>query len=60
MNKFGVYHLDREWAKSLGDPLLDTIEAPSKSIAVRIASSVVYPDAMTGIIVCELTPNQKQ
>ena len=30
---WGIYHLDREYAHSLGDPLLTVVEAPSKLAA---------------------------
>lgn len=34
---WGIYHTDREYAQTLGDPLRTTIEAPTKEAAERAA-----------------------
>jgi len=34
---WGIYHLDREYANSLGDPLRTVVEAPSKLAAEQEA-----------------------
>ena len=34
---WGIYHTDREYARSLGDPLRTTVEAPTKAEAEEIA-----------------------
>ena len=52
MPLFEVYHKEREYAKSLGDPCLGTAEASTKEFAIRIAEDRYI--TLTGIIVCEL------
>ena len=48
---WGIYHLDREFAHSLGDPLLTVVEAPSKLAAeqeaVRLGFGAVWAHPVT-------------
>jgi len=42
---WGIYHLDREYAHSLGDPLLTVVEAPSKVAAEQEAARLGFGGA---------------
>ena len=39
---WGIYHTDREYAHSLGDPLRTTVEAPSKTAAEEAAAKLGF------------------
>jgi hypothetical protein len=41
---WGIYHTDREYARTLGDPLRTTIEAPTKSAAEKSAARLGFND----------------
>ena len=38
----GIYHTDREYARTLGDPLRTTVEAPTKSAAEEAAAKLGF------------------
>jgi len=42
---WGIYHLDREYAQSLGDPLRTVVEASSKLAAEEEAARLGFGDA---------------
>ena len=42
---WGIYHLDREYAHSLGDPLRTVVEAASKLAAEQEAARFGFGDA---------------
>jgi len=42
---WGIYHLDREYAHSLGDPLRTVVEASSKLAAEEEAARLGFGDA---------------
>ena len=54
MKAFDIYHSEREWARTMGDPLLDTIEAEDRDRAQEIANKRFcgWP-YMTGVIAVE-------
>lgn len=39
---WGIYHTDREYAKTLGDPLRTTVEAPTKITAEEAAAKLGF------------------
>ena len=39
---WGIYHTDREYAHSLGDPLRTTVEAPTKIAAEEAAAKLGF------------------
>jgi hypothetical protein len=39
---WGIYHTDREYAQSLGDPLRTTVEAPTKIAAEEAAAKLGF------------------
>ena len=39
---WGIYHTDREYARTLGDPLRTTIEAPTKIAAEEAAAKLGF------------------
>ena len=39
---WGIYHTDREYAQSLGDPLRTTVEAPTKEAVEKIAARLGF------------------
>lgn len=41
---WGIYHTDREYAQTLGDPLRTTIEAPTKEAAEKAAARLGFDD----------------
>lgn len=41
---WGIYHTDREYAQTLGDPLRTTIEAPTKEAAEKEAVRLGFND----------------
>ncbi len=41
---WGIYHIDREYARELGDPLRTTIEAPTKLAAEEAAAKLGFSD----------------
>jgi hypothetical protein len=45
LHLWGIYHIDREYAHSLGDPLLTVVEASSKLAAEEEAARLGFGDA---------------
>ena len=43
---WGIYHVDREYARELGDPLRTVIEAPTKLIAEETAVRLGFGDPL--------------
>ena len=41
---WGIYHMDREYARTLGDPLRTTVEAPTKAAAEESAARLGFSD----------------
>jgi hypothetical protein len=41
---WGIYHTDREYAHSPGDPLRTTVEAPTKIAAEEAAAKLGFPN----------------
>ena len=41
---WGIYHTDREYAGTLGDPLRTTVEAPTKTAAEEAAAKLGFSD----------------
>jgi hypothetical protein len=41
---WGIYHTDREYARTLGDPLRTTVEAPTKIAAEEAAAKLGFSD----------------
>jgi hypothetical protein len=41
---WGIYHIDREHARELGDPLRTVVEAPNKLIAEETAAELGFGD----------------
>jgi len=41
---WGIYHTDREYARTLGDPLRTTVEAPTKTAAEEAAAKLGFSD----------------
>ena len=41
---WGIYHTDREYARTLGAPLRTTIEAPTKTAAEEAAAKLGFSD----------------
>ena len=41
---WGIYHTDREYARTMGDPLRTTVEAPTKIAAEEAASKLGFND----------------
>jgi hypothetical protein len=41
---WGIYHTDREYACTLGDPLRTTVEAPTKFAAEEAAAKLGFSD----------------
>jgi hypothetical protein len=41
---WGIYHTDREYARTLGDPLRTTVEAPTKTTAEEMAAKLGFSD----------------
>jgi hypothetical protein len=41
---WGIYHTDREHARTLGDPLRTTVEAPTKIAAEETAAKLGFSD----------------
>lgn len=39
---WGIYHTDREYARTLGDPLRTTVEAPTKTAAEETAAKLGF------------------
>jgi hypothetical protein len=39
---WGIYHTDREYARTLGDPLRTTVEAPTKTAAEAAAAKLGF------------------
>ena len=37
---WGIYHTDREYAQTHGDPLRTTVEAPTKEAAEKVAATL--------------------
>lgn len=42
---WGIYHIDREYARELGDPLRTVVEAPTKIAAEELAARLGFGDA---------------
>ena len=41
---WGIYHTDREYARTLGDPLRTTVEAPTKIAAEEAAAKLGFSE----------------
>lgn len=41
---WGIYHTDREYARTLSDPLRTTVEAPTKAAAEEAAAKLGFND----------------
>jgi hypothetical protein len=41
---WGIYHVDREYAREVGDPLRTVVEAPSKQAAEEAAARLGFND----------------
>ena len=51
---WGIYHTDREYARSLGDPLRTTVEAPTKAAAEEAAAKLGFSDPWAHPIASEV------
>lgn len=51
---WGIYHTDREYARTLGDPLRTTIEAPTKLAAEEAAAKLGFGDPWAHPIASEV------
>jgi hypothetical protein len=51
---WGIYHTDREYARTLGDPLRTTVEAPTKIAAEEVAAELGFNDAWAHPIASEV------
>lgn len=43
---WGIYHTDREYARTLGDPLRTTVEAPTKIAAEEVAAKLGFSNPL--------------
>ena len=43
---WGIYHVDREYAREMGDPLRTVIEAPNKLAAEETAARLGFGEAL--------------
>lgn len=53
---WGIYHVDREYAREMGDPLRTVIEAPNKVCAEEAAARLGFGEALAQLI----APDQAQ
>jgi hypothetical protein len=51
---WGIYHTDREYARTLGDPLRTTVEAPTKEAAEKAAAKLGFNDPWAHPIASEV------
>lgn len=51
---WGIYHTDREYARTLGDPLRTTVEAPTKLAAEEAAAKLGFGDPWAHPIASEV------
>lgn len=51
---WGIYHTDREYAQTLGDPLRTTVEAPTKEAAEKVAAKLGFNDPWAHLIANEV------
>ena len=51
---WGIYHTDREFARTLGDPLRTTVEAPPKVAAEEAAAKLGFSDPWAHPIASEV------
>jgi hypothetical protein len=51
---WGIYHTDREYARSLGDPLRTTVEAPTKIAAEEAAARLGFSNPCAHPIASEV------
>jgi len=51
---WGIYHTDREYARTLGDPLRTTVEAPTKIAAEEAAARLGFSDPWAHPVAPEL------
>lgn len=51
---WGIYHTDREYARTLGDPLRTTVEAPTKIAAEEAAAKLGFSDPWAHPIASEV------
>ena len=51
---WGIYHTDREYARTLGDPLRTTVEAPTKVAAEETAAKLGFSDPWAHPIAAEV------
>jgi len=58
VRKWAIYHLDREYAGSLGDPLLGIVEAPDRD-AARLAARAAGLSGPSGIWIVLLAEQSK-
>ena len=51
---WGIYHTDQEYARSLGDPLRTTVEAPTKTAAEEAAAKLGFSNPLAHPIASEV------
>lgn len=52
---WGIYHTDREYAHTLGDPLRTTVEAPTKIAAEEAAAKLGFSEPWAHPIASQVT-----
>lgn len=57
---WGIYHTDREYAQSLGDPLRTTVEAPTKFAAEEAAAKLGFNDPWAHLVEPEVAKLTEQ
>lgn len=57
---WGIYHTDREYARSLGDPLHTTVEAPTKLAAEEAAAKLGFSNPWAHPVASEMVKLTEQ
>lgn len=57
---WGIYHTDREYARSLGDPLRTTVEAPTKITAEETAARLGFSNPWAHPVASEMVKLTEQ
>ena len=57
---WGIYHTDREYARSLGDPLRTTVEAPTKIAAEEAAAKLGFSNPWAHPVASEMVKLTEQ
>lgn len=57
---WGIYHTDREYARSLGDPLRTTVEAPTKTAAEEAAAKLGFSNPWAHPVASEMVKLTEQ